>query len=757
MPPAADVGSRVLLRRLRQVMARPGDAQTRIDRIVAAIAVNMVAEVCSIYLRRDETTLELCATEGLRAEAVHSTTMQVGQGLVGRIAERAEPFQSADAPRAPGFEYRPETGEEIYSSFCGVPIQRLGKIIGVLVVQNAAVRVYSEDEVDALEVIAMVIAEMADAGRLTGEGFDLVRQAPRVYRAVGAADGAAIGVVHPHEPKLAITNPFTDDIAGERARLDAAMSNLRAEVDMLVKADLGAAPAEYRPTEYRDVLEAYRMFAHDKGWLRRLGEAVESGVVAEVAVERVQSAARSRMERAANPYLRDRLHDLDDLANRLLRQLTGASPRTTPQNAVLVGRSIGPGELLDHGKALSAVVMEEGGVGSHAAIVARALAIPMVVGAERVVAESEPGDPIIVDGDLGAAFLRPLDNVRAAYVEKIASAEEAQLRYRALRDEPAETLDGTTIALAINAGLLSDMPNLFESGAGSVGLYRTELQFLTRPTLPRRSDQAALYGRVLDAAQGAPVVFRTLDIGSDKVLPYIKRVKEENPALGWRAVRVGLDKPFALKMQFQALLRGAGQRPLSVMFPFIAEEGEFYQARAILLQTRARLEGLGYTMTCDLKIGAMLETPSLAYASDHFFREVDFLSVGGNDLLQFFYAADRSNERVRRRYDALSAPFFTFLRDLAARSDEAGTPLSFCGEAAGRAEDAVALAALGFRMLSMRPASIGPVKYALKSVNLGEVRAAIDAVLRDGRGDMRAAVRGAMGDDAPESPRAARG
>lgn len=727
MAPETGIGSRVLLRRLRQAMAQRGDAQARLDRIAQVIATNMVAEVCSIYLRRDLETLELCATEGLRPEAVHRTRMKVGKGLVGRIAKSAEPYSTKDAPHAPGFEYRPETGEEIYSSFCGVPIQRLGDVMGVLVVQNETARDYTEDEIDALEVTAMVIAEMADAGQLLGEGFDLARKAPRVYHGAGGSEGAAIGVVHLHEPKLAIANPFTDDVEGEQARLSDAMSDLREEVDALVEADLAGASAEYR-----DVLEAYRMFAHDKGWFRRLNEAVSSGVIAEVAVERVQSAARSRMERAANPYLRDRLHDLDDLANRLLRRLSGGAAAEMPSGAVLVGRSIGPGELLDHGGKVRAVVLEEGGVGSHAAIIARTLAIPLIVGAERIVAEADNGDPIVVDGDQGAVFLRPDEGVFEAYREKIASLAEAEARYRAIRAKPAETRDGAVISLQINAGLLSDMPHLHETGADGVGLYRTELQFLTRPTLPRRSDQAALYGRVMDAAQGAPVAFRTLDIGSDKVLPYMKRPREDNPALGWRAVRVGLDKPYALKMQYQALLRGAGARPLKIMFPFVAEEGEFYAARDLLFETRSKLERLGYTTPTDISVGAMLEMPSLAYASDRFFEEVGFLSVGGNDLAQFFFAADRGNERVRRRYDVLSGPFLSFLRHVVARADAAETPLSFCGEAAGRAPDAIALAAIGFRILSMRPAAIGRVKYALRSIDLTEARAAIEAAEREG-------------------------
>ena len=746
MSPTATLGPRALLRRLRQVMAEAGEGQERLDRIANVIAENMVAEVCSIYLRRGERMLELCATKGLRPEAVHTTRMRIGQGLVGRIAERAEPFATADAPNEPGFEYRPETGEEIYSSFCGVPIQRLGQVIGVLVVQNAAARQHDEEEIDALSVVAMVIAEMAESGQLTGgEGVDLARDAARTYHAISGVEGAAIGVVHLHEPKLAITQPFTDDVDKELIRLDIAMNGLRDEVDALLTDDLAGATAEYR-----EVLEAYRMFAHDKGWLRRLNESVQSGVVAEVAVERVQSEARSRMERAANPYLRDRLHDLDDLANRLLKRLSGAEEQAIPENAILVARHIGPGELLDYGKAIGGLVLEEGGVGSHAAIVARAMEIPMVVGAEKIVAHAQNGDPIALDGDAGNVFLRPDEALFDAMSEKIAVAEAARARYQALRDLPATTLDGQTVDLLMNAGLVSDLPQLIESGAEGVGLYRTELQFLIRASMPTRTELAAVYGRVLDAAGEAPVVFRTLDIGSDKVLPYMRRPHEDNPALGWRAVRVGLDRPHIMKMQLQALLRGAGARPLTVMFPFIAEEDEFYRARDHLRQSHHWLRSRGYTVSDQIRVGAMLETPSLADASDRFFDEVDFLSVGGNDLQQVMFAADRGNERVRRRYTALHPAFLRFLRRVTERAAAHDVRLSFCGEAAGRPLEALALTAIGFRALSMRPVSIGPVKAMLRSIDLAEARAFLDQALAGSGPDLAEEFRawaGAAGAD----------
>lgn len=732
MSPATGAGSRSLLRRLREVMAKPGDGQQRLDQVVSVIAGSMAAEVCSIYLRVDERTLELCATEGLRKEAVHRTGLRMGQGLVGRIAERAEPIVTSDAPNAPGFQYLPETGEDLYASFCGVPIQRLGRNIGVLVVQNIAARDFSEDEVDALSVTAMVIAEMAESGQLTGgDGVDLSDRGPRTYRSVGASDGAAVGVVHLHEPKLAITQPFTDDVESERKRLEVAMVGLRDEVDELLESDLVGAPGEYR-----DVIEAYRMFAHDKGWLRRLDEAVMSGVVAEVAVERVQSEARSRMDRAANPYLRDRLHDLDDLANRLLRRLSGGVTTVIPKDAVLVARYIGPGELLEHARYISGVVLEEGGVGGHAAIVARALAIPMIVGADRIVAQAENGDDIALDGDAGVVFLRPDAEVTETFRQRVSVAEEAKARYDALRDKPAVTTDGVEFDLMINAGLVSDMPELHDAGAAGVGLFRTELQFLIRSTLPNRSDLAAIYRHVIDAANGAPVVFRTLDIGSDKVLPYIKRRHEDNPALGWRAVRVGLDRPMLLKLQFQSLLRGAAGRPLDIMFPFIADEAEFFAARDLLLKTCDHLRKRGVPVADDLKIGAMLETPSIAYASDRFFQEVDFISVGGNDLMQFFFAADRGNELVRQRYSALSPSFLRYLSHVVSRCEAAGTKLSFCGEAAGRPIEALALAAIGFRAFSMRPVSVGPVKAMLRGVDLSAARKLVSEAVANDAADL---------------------
>ena len=738
MPERMETESRKLLRRLRDTLAERGQGQERLDRITHLIADSIGTEVCSIYLFRDPETLELCATEGLKSGAVHKTRMKLGEGLVGRVARTATPVNTGNAPAERGFRFMPETGEEIYSSFLGVPIQRVGERLGVLVVQSKTARQYSDDEVYALEVVAMVLAEMTELGAFTGEGeaMSAKHKQPVLFRGGIGQEGAAEGRVWLHEPRVVVTNPVADDPVAETERLRAAVGQLRVSVDDLLS-------VETLDKEQVAVLEAYRMFAHSRGWLRRMEVDVEAGLSAEAAVEKEQSTARNRMEQVGDAYLRERLHDLDDLSNRLLRILTGQGKDTgaaMPENPVLVARNIGPGELLEYGRKLRGVVLEEGSVGSHAAIVARALAIPLVIHAERIKSEALNGDPILVDGDQGVVHLRPEETVTRAFRDKIAMQAEAQLRYASLKGLPAQSKCGTVTALHMNAGLMADLPSLEGSGAEGVGLFRTELQFLVRSQMPKRSELAAIYSRVLDAAQGRRVAFRTLDIGSDKVLPYMKPQDEPNPAMGWRAIRVGLDKPGVLRMQLQALIRAAQGRKLTVMFPFIAQPDEFTTARAHLMRELEREASLGHVVPARVEVGAMLETPSLAFAPDGFFERVDFISIGGNDLKQFFFAADRENELVRRRYDTLNSGFLQFLDHIVQRCAKAGTPLSFCGEDAGRPVEALCLAAMGLRMLSMRPASVGPIKSLLRRVDLTEVRGVIDAAMASGAQSVRPQV-----------------
>ncbi len=731
--------SRKLLRRLRDSLAEDSTGQTRLDRITHLIADSTGSEVCSIYLFRDADTLELCATEGLNPDAVHQTRMRVGEGLVGRVARTGTPVNTADAPATKGFRYMPETGEEVFSSFLGVPIQRLGETLGVLVLQSKEPRDYSGDEIYGLEVVAMVLAEMTELGAFIGEGAALSARhtQPVLLPARVGQEGVTEGHVFLHDPRVVVTNPVSDDPKADLSRLQDAIGTLRISVDDLLTV---AGTAD---KEQNEVLEAYRMFANSKGWLRRMEADIQRGLSAEAAVEKEQSLARTRMMKSNDPYLRERLHDLDDLSNRLLRILTGQGSDTgaeMPADPVLIARNIGPGELLEYGRLLKGIVLEEGSVGSHAAIVARALAIPLLIHADRITTEALNGDHIMLDGEQGIVHLRPEENVASAFRDKIDMVAQARQSYGELRDKPAIGRCGTRITLQMNAGLMADLPSLASSGAEGVGLFRTELQFLTRSTVPRRGDLAALYARVMDAADGKRVAFRTLDIGSDKLLPYMKPQDEPNPAMGWRAIRVSLEKTGVMRMQLQALIRAAKGRPLTVMFPFIAQFDEFREARAHLQNEVVREVNLGHRVPESVEIGAMLETPSLAFAPRQFFEMADFISIGGNDLKQFFFAADRENERVRRRYDTLNVSFLTFIHRVVERCQETDTPLSFCGEDAGRPVEATCFAALGMTTLSMRPASIGPVKSLIRRTDLVELRSIIKDACDSGAQSVRPAV-----------------
>lgn len=720
-------GPRVLLRRLREVMAEPQAAQKRLDKIVVLIAANMVAEVCSVYLMRPTRELELFATEGLKPSAVHKTRLKVGEGLVGDIAAHARPLNLADAQSHPGFAYRPETGEEVYKSLMGVPILRAGRVVGVLVVQNRTKRNYTEEEVEALQTVAMVLAEVVAAGDLINlQELDeptTTRRRPFHVKGGSFAEGIALGHAVLHEPRVHVTKLIAEDVDVELNRLEQAVYELRGSIDdMLETEDLSHAG------EHREVLQAYRMFANDRGWLQRMSEAVRTGLTAEAAVERVQNDTRARLQRAADPYLRERLHDFDDLANRLLRQLTGvklsSASGNLPNDAIVIARNMGPAELLDYDKErLRGLVFEEGAQNAHVTIVARALGIATVGRAEAILDHIDQGDAIIVDGDAGEVYVRPSQDIIDSYSEKARFRARKQAQYEAIRHEPAVTVDGKKIDLYVNAGLQVDLRHLHESGAEGIGLFRTELQFMVASKLPSLKDQIELYSAVLDAAGDKPAVFRTLDIGGDKMLPYMDMAafKEENPALGWRAIRIGLDRPALLRHQLRALLTAAAGRSLRVMFPMVAEVAEFKRARGLVDKELARLAKFGRPAPAKVEIGTMLEVPSLVWQLDTLLPLVDFVSVGSNDLLQFLFAADRGNPRVANRYDLLSPAVLGFLRSIVMKCRAQGVPITLCGEMSGKPLEAMALLGVGFRRVSMSPAAIGPVKMMTRSLDVGSL------------------------------------
>jgi phosphotransferase system enzyme I (PtsP) len=565
---------------------------------------------------------------------------------------------------------------------------------------------------ERLDKIVVMIAS-GELSALAKPGLEPAVRRPLHLRGCALSDGIALGHVVLHEPRVVVTSHIADDVPKELTRLEEAVGTLQSDLDlMLERGDVADGG------EHRGVLEAYRMFAYDRGWLRRLREAVKTGLTAEAAVERVQSDTRARMLGQTEPPLRDRLHDLDDLAHRLMRQITGQShaPRREqlPENAVIVARSMAPAALLDYDrKRLRGLVLEEGGPNSHAAIVARALGIATVGQIENATGAVDPGDLIIIDGTSGDLHVRPAPDVEAAYAERVRLRARRLAQYMALRDRPCITKDGQPFTLMLNAGFVVDLPHLGETGAAGIGLFRTELQFMISPAFPRASEQHSLYQAVLNAAHGRPVTFRTLDVGGDKLLPYMRSVEEENPALGWRAIRLGLDRPGLLRSQARALLKATSGRELKVMFPMIATVDEFDRAKMLVERELTHLRRHGYMLPERVEVGAMVEVPSLLFQLDELLERADFLSVGSNDLVQFLYAADRGNSLVAERFDPISAPVLRALKDIADKGRAHGKPVTLCGELASKPIGALALIALGYRSLSVTATAVGPVKAML--------------------------------------------
>ncbi|MCG8509997.1 MAG: phosphoenolpyruvate--protein phosphotransferase [Rhodospirillales bacterium] len=729
---ATNRSPRHLLARVRDIMAGTGTAQERLDMVVTEIAGGLIAEVCSVYVQRAGNMLELFATEGLKKEAVHQTRLRVGEGLVGVIAARARPLSLSDAQHHPNFAYRPETGEEIFQSLMGVPILRGGRVLGVLVVQNRNRTRYYTEQIEILQTVAMVLAEMVAGGELVGGEeqipVDGIAKAPLQIPAARLHGGIGIGTAVLNRPHLHVERLVSEDIEDEHRRVKQAVEEMHGALDaMFDAADVGDA-------ENRGILESYRMISEDAGWLARISDAIDGGLTAEAAVMKVQNDIRARLGRVSDPYLRERVYDMDDLADRLLRHLVSAEGGETdeplPDDVVLFSRNMGPAQLLDIDRTrLRAIVLEEGSATAHVAIIARAMDIPMVGQAKGAMSRVEEGDLVIVDADHGNVLVRPGENVRQSFNESVVERDLQKAKFAALRDLPAISRDGVRVSLNINAGLRIDLPQLEETGADGVGLYRTEIPFMARSELPDVKTQIAVYEGVLDQAGDKPVVFRTVDVGGDKILPYWKNTQGDNPAMGWRAIRICLDRPAILRHQVRALIRAAAGRTLHLMFPMVAEVAEFDAARRLIGLELGRAEKWGDGVPEHLSVGVMLEVPALIFQLPTLLKRVDFISIGSNDLFQFLFASDRGDARMAERYDPISPPTLTALRGIIRQCDEAGVPISLCGEMASNPLEALALVGLGMRRLSMNASSVGPVKAMIRSLDVASLDRYMESLL----------------------------
>lgn len=724
---------------------------TPLPKLIELVAAEMASAVCSLYVMRPGEILEMVATCGLSADAVGQTRLRLGEGIVGLVAAMGSPLNLADARAHPSFASRPETGEAEFAALLAIPIRRSGHMVGVLTLQDRAPRRFSELEQEVLESVGMLLGEMltrAGAVEVREEGFGAAL--PRRFDGLPLADGIVMGRVVRAEQALPRRPVLASDPELELRRLAMASERVQRGLEELAGKAIG--PTTDGPPN--EILAAYRLMAADAGWMKRATVMIEGGLSAEAALLRILSEMRERMRRIADPYLRERLVDIEDLGNRLLAQLAqleseelgqsweeGDGERDEVEGAILVARRLGPAELLDwYHRGIAGLVIEEGSAAGHAAILARSLGLPALSDARGVVDAVQGTDSGILDTEDRIFILRPEDEVWQAYRNAVATQEANLAQWQDLRDAPAVTADGTRVSLMVNLGLPLELPQLDATGADGIGLYRTEISLLAqhRPEAvaavgagsnPAGGEkllarQVAEYVRVLDQAMGRPVLFRTLDLGGDKILPTAELPQSENPAMGWRSLRIGLDRPVTLRRQMRAMLMAARGRELSIMFPMVATVAELRAAKALLEAEVTRIE----EKPSLLRVGTMLEVPALLWQLPALMKEVDFVSVGSNDLMQFLFAADRGTPNLAGRYDVISPPVLDLLEHVVRHAETENVALSFCGEAAGRPLEAIIFLALGFQSLSMAPSALPRVKGTIRTLDLAAFRPVLAAI-----------------------------
>jgi phosphotransferase system enzyme I (PtsP) len=735
------VDIRDLFRALRAILrAGTGDMQQRLQDVVALISAHFQSEVCSLY-RTDGASgsLVLKATKGLRPEAVGRTTLRPGEGLVGTVAESRQPLSLEDAQADARFAFRPETGEEIYQSFLGVPLIRASDLLGILVLQHRERRRYHADEIEDCETVAQFLSEMlyqvvpeAAGSRDTGTPGSLR------LSAVPISPGLATGQVVLHFKDIMIRRWQAADAAPELARLGSALETL--ESTLLA---LRLSPDVVADMETTELLEADLMLTRDRGWHEKIAAAVGQGLTAEAAVQTVREDLRARMKTVSNDYIREHLMDLDELSHRLLTILTGEEVHdlsgSLPAKTILVCRSLAAAELLRADRQnLAGLVVVDATANSHLAIVAKALKIPMLAQVPSALTDVQEADPVILDAVNGQLIVRPSAAVLERFEVHLAASRKRQAEERLRAHGPCLSRDGVRIQVMANAGLLLDLDGIVDLDADGIGLYRTEIAFLIRDRFPSVTEQASLYSRIYDRMGGKPVVFRTLDLGSDKKLPYFDgHEPEENPALGWRAIRIGLDHPGMLRDQLRALVTAAGGRALRVKFPMVSVVEEFEAARAVLTAVLKEHVDRGGAAPAKLEVGVMIEVPALLWDLDRLFALADFASVGSNDLFQFLTAADRNNPKTDQRFDVLTAANLRLLMAIAASARRAGKPVSLCGELAGTPLGAIALIGCGFRAFSMDSTRIAEIKSVVRAADVAAVENRIADLAKHGRGPVR--------------------
>jgi phosphotransferase system enzyme I (PtsP) len=746
------------------IIARSHDLRETLDQITRAVAERMEAEVCSLYiLDAKEQQLTLWATTGLDHASVGKVRMGVDEGLTGLVIQKMAPVTVVDAPAHARYKYFPETGEERYHSFFGVPVVQRSTPLGVLVVQTLRRRRTSPQKVRLLRAIAGQVAVIIAQGQLL-EDLRTKEEEREAYRkrmvtamkrlrayeaddrddagreeiherhvrlaGLPASPGFGRGKAHVMPPAVRfeeIVPERTEDAAAEIARFRRALARSIEEV-----AHLKRTMFDRLPDLDHSIFDAHRTMLEDRALGDRIEREIKAGFTAETALARVVDEYVGAFGNISNDYLRDRAIDVKDIGQRVLRNLLGLEePRgRLTSDAILLAEEITLSDLsvMERGR-LKGIVLATGGVTSHASILAKSFEIPTVVGVDRLLETVHEGDEVVVDGNAGVVYVNPSDEVIREY-------ERVDREYRAfnkelegLRGLPAETTDGRRVALYANVGLVGDLALALRHGAEGVGLYRTEVPFFTYRELPNEEEQVQLYARVIRAMDGRPVTIRTLDLGADKYPPYIRLPREENPFLGWRSIRISLEMADLFKQQLRAILRAGALGRVRIMFPMISSIEEIRRAKELLEEARAELTVAGHEFDPGIKVGIMIEVPSAVWLANQLIREVDFFSIGTNDLIQYLLAVDRNNRKVAPLYEPLHPAVLRAIHESVQAAKGAGKRVGMCGEMAADPLCTLVLLGMGLDDLSMGPFFVPVVKRVIRSVTYAAARSMVRDVL----------------------------
>ncbi|MDD4555716.1 MAG: phosphoenolpyruvate--protein phosphotransferase [Alphaproteobacteria bacterium] len=729
----------VVIKSIRGFIESPVAVQEKFNKIAELIAEVMKVEAAACYVGFDETYLELFGAYGFKKDAVNRVTVRYGEGIVGDVAKFKRSISLADVWRYPNFSYKPDIGEENYKSFLGVPLIRWDRAIGVLTVQKEENYEFSDKEKDFLETIAMILSEFVVSDEVNEYKRKVSEEKGAILkdkvRGVSLSKGYGMGNVVVHKRCNAITKIFAENKEFELERLKEAHTKMNDDLDKKFKnTQLGIG-------QHVDILDAYMMFAKDKGWYKKIESNVESGMTAEAAIERAYEDMWNRLSATTDSYLKERLHDLRDVADRLqsyLRGDFGVTQEIESDNIIVVAKVMGPADLMDYDYTkIRGLIIEDGTPTMHVSIVAKALGIPVIAKIKGIYDEIKSGEFLAIDGEEGYVYTNPSNLIQERIKKKIAERKKQLAKLESLKGLPARSLDDVDFHMFVNIGLSFDIDYIETTNCEGVGLYRTEIPFMSASAMPSVDEQFVFYKELMDRVGDKKATFRSLDVGSDKLLPYWSGVLEENPAIGWRSIRITLDRRAILRKQLRAFLRAAAGKEISIMFPMIADMEEFLEAKETLMIELEKEKKKGNQVPKKVNVGLMVEVPSVVFQLDEILAHADFISIGTNDLSQFIFACDRGNARLNDRYDVLSAPFLRVMKDIVEKANEAGVFCSVCGEMASNPIETLALVGLGFRNFSCSGSSFGKVKSMIRTTRVDEIEDYISSLLKSSQKTFR--------------------